>query len=596
MPRIRLDRLIAAAANAPLTASVAVKHLSAGPTAACSALVRALPAAVRGAAARPAAALDPVLGALVLHALGRRDDAADLLRDDWSERRRSRRVEAAAAVHDVRLARELAGADESRLSRRSAALLLHAEGSYRAALRALGSRRSLLREVIAGDLGVLTSADNLPHSNSTRPGTAAAGRTTSATHRAHTALLRIAHIVTTAMPEAHTGYAVRTQGIARAQCDRGASPLVVSRLGFPADQGALAARPRADVDGVAYLRLLPRRPLPLRADRRLDAAADLVRDALVEHRAEIVHAHSKHDNAQVAVRAARSLGLPVVYEARGMLEETWRSRGGSPNSDRYVLSRRAETSCMEAADAVVTLAETMRAEITSRGVAPERVHVIPNAVDSAFLAEPGDRAEARRALGLPVDGLIVGMTGTLNDYEGVDTLIRALALVGADDVTLLIVGGGPALTSWRALADALGVAAVFTGRVPRSEVRRHIEAMDLFCVPRCSTPVTDLVPPLKPLEAMATGVPVLASDVAPLRELIAEAGSGWNAPAGDAQAWAETITEILADRRGLSAAGASAREWVMRERTWERQAERLEEVYAAARAGAQAVSVPGSRA
>ncbi len=212
----------------------------------------------------------------------------------------------------------------------------------------------------------------------------------------------------------------------------------------------------------------------------------------------------------------------MVYEVRGFLEETWRSRGGEPDSDFYRWSRDAETACMVAADAVVTLAETMRQEIVSRGVDPARVHVVPNAVPASFLGPVPEQvvAAARDRLRLGRRDTVFGTVTTLNDYEGVDTLVEALVVLDDPAVRLLVVGDGPARSALRRLAAPLGDRVVFTGRVPHARVREHLAVMDVFCVPRRATPVTVLVPPLKPLEALAAGRPVLASDLPPLVEMV----------------------------------------------------------------------------
>lgn len=248
----------------------------------------------------------------------------------------------------------------------------------------------------------------------------------------------------------------------------------------------------------------------------------------------------------------------MVYEVRGFLEETWRSRGGEPDSDFYRWSRDAETACMVAADAVVTLAETMRQEIVSRGV------------DTVF-----------------------GTVTTLNDYEGVDTLVHALAELDDPGVRLLVVGDGPARSTLERLAAPLGARVVFTGRVPHARVPDHLAAIDVFCVPRRATPVTVLVPPLKPLEAMAAGRPVLASDLPPLVETVRPGEFGAVAPAGDPSAWAEQMSLLRYAPDDARTMGERAREWIAEHRTWAAAAERYGAVYAQVASGGPA---PGTSA
>ncbi|MGJ3510059.1 glycosyltransferase family 4 protein [Enemella sp. A6] len=510
---------------------------------------------------RPTAALAEAAG-------GRHTRAAELLREAATASNPGRAVDAAVVLHRQDLAREIAeGTDE--LSDPTRARMLAEEGEYSAALRALSNHRSALAQVVEGDLRVLNPAT----------------RTDRPIEKLTVALpvQRTCHFVTTALPEAQTGYTLRTKGITDAQRRAGLQVDVISRIGFPVDQGHLTAARTIDLDGVTYHRLLPHRPLSISADERLNMAVDESVTLLRRLQPQIVHAHSKHDNAQVAIATGRRLGVPVVYEVRGFLEETWRSHGGSVGSERYRLTRQAETQCMREADVVVTLSATMRDEIVSRGIPPHKVHLVPNAVGSAFLDDPPDRSRARAQLKLPDDARIVGLAGTLNRYEGLDTVINALAVLADPDVLLLVVGDGPDRHRLELLARKQGVRAHFTGRVPHHCVRAHIAAMDLFCVPRHHTPVTRVVPPMKPLEALATGVPLIMSDLPPLKELLTEVPDmGWIVEVDAAPKWAAELHRRLYDPLRLVDAGRAGREWILTARTWAHMARRYDDIYAAA--------------
>jgi hypothetical protein len=238
---------------------------------------------------------------------------------------------------------------------------------------------------------------------------------------------------------------------------------------------------------------------------------------------------------------------------------------------------------MSAADVVVTLSECMKAEIVERGVEADHVVIVPNAVDDTFLAAPPDASQLRLRLGIQPNEVVVGTVTTVNDYEGLDALVDAVAMLrdrGAQ-ARLLVVGSGPALSALRQRAADLGLgdSAVFTGVVPFSEVRGYHAAIDVFAVPRADTPVTRLVTPLKPLEAMAQGRILVASDVGGHRELVRHGETGFLFRAGDVAALVATLDEVLARRVDWPRIRAQARRFVEVERTWARSVARYDEVY-----------------
>ena len=219
---------------------------------------------------------------------------------------------------------------------------------------------------------------------------------------------------------------------------------------------------------------------------------------------------------------------------------------------------------MRSADLVVTLGEAMRAEIESRGV--RGVLVVPNAVDDAFLEPLPDGARLRADLGFAPDDVVVGLTSTFYGFEGIGTLMEAAAL--RRDVTLLLVGDGPERPALERRAAELDVAAVFTGRVPVDQVRRYHAVLDIFAVPRRADRVCQLVTPLKPLEAMAAGIPVIASDVRALREFIEPGVTGTLTVPEDPESWADCLGQLIYSPKRRGEIGQAGREWVAANRTW----------------------------
>ncbi|MQY07194.1 glycosyltransferase family 4 protein [Actinomadura macrotermitis] len=392
----------------------------------------------------------------------------------------------------------------------------------------------------------------------------------------------VLQFVTNALPVTNAGYTVRTHRIALAQRRLGFDTHVVSRLGHPLGQGFGDARARVDVDGVPYHRLLPWLPAA-NPVRDVIKGADLAERVVAQVRPQVLHAVSNHLNAAVALEVGRRHGLPVVYEVRGFLEDSWLSRdpAHTETDEFYRLTRALETRRMLEADAVVTLGEAMRAEIAGRGVDPAKIFTVPNGVDEEFLEPLPDGAALRAGLGIAPDAVVVGLTSSFYGYEGIDTLIDAAALLRdrGEPVTLLLVGDGPERGALERRAAGHGVHAVFTGRVPMASVRSFHAVLDVFAVPRRADRVCQLVTPLKPLEAMAGGIPVIASDVKALREIVEPGVTGTLTLPEDPDAWADSLSRLIYSPELRRKIGQAAREWVGAERTWRAVATRYRQAY-----------------
>jgi glycogen synthase len=393
--------------------------------------------------------------------------------------------------------------------------------------------------------------------------------------------LRILHILDHSIP-LHSGYAFRSLALLTEQRRMGWETL---HLTTP-KQGSTAAD-QEEVDGWVFHRTRTDKEMTgirgyfgqmAATQRRIEELAKRLRP-------DILHPHSPVLNAIPAIRAGRKLGLPVVYEMRASWEDAAVDHGTTvEGSLRYKISRTLETWALRRADAVTTICEGLRKDIVSRGgITPEKVTVIPNAVDvDSFAYEPAAEPALRTELGL--DGCVVlGFAGSFYGYEGLDLLLDAAKqlLPKHPDLKLLLVGGGPQDAALREQAKRLGLndRVVFTGRVPHSEVQRYYGQIDLLCYPRKSMRLTDLVTPLKPLETMAQGKLLVASDVGGHRELIRDGETGALFHAGDAGALATAISRMLANREHWEEMRRAGRAFVESERTWARSAANYRAVY-----------------
>lgn len=390
----------------------------------------------------------------------------------------------------------------------------------------------------------------------------------------------VLHLLTNSLPHTQSGYTVRSHAVLRAQRDAGLSPQAMTRVGYPVVVGGLGAASLDVVDGIQYHRSLPLRLAPT-PDGRLVQQADALASLARRMGAAALQTTTHYPNAVVVREVAAALGLPWAYEVRGMLEQTWVAGLGSEAareraqaSERFRLTREREAELAASADVVFTLSGGMRDDLVARGVPAARIELVPNGIEAAALhREPPAPADARARLGLPRTGFWVGSTSSLVDYEGFDVLLDAVraARERGHDVRALLVGDGTARQALEAQARAAGLAdaAVFPGRVGRDDVAAYRDALDLFVVPRLDRAVTRTVSPLKPVEAMASGRPLVVSELPPLVETVggAMAALGATVAPGDAGALADRIVQLATDpdaRARLVALGRSR----AAERTW----------------------------
>jgi len=397
--------------------------------------------------------------------------------------------------------------------------------------------------------------------------------------------VRILHLLDHSAP-LHSGYAFRTLAVLREQQARGWETIALTTP----RQGKSAATEET-IDGRRFLRthfvpgVLSSLPgVGLYLDEMRASAARL--DEVVRsERPDILQPHSPVLNALPALSVGRRHGIPVVYEVRASWEDAAVDHGTTrEGSLRYRLSRAIETYAVRRVDAVTTICEGLRSDLLSRGLDASKVTVIQNAVDvEAFqfgrTADPVLRAQ------LGLEGkTIVGFAGSFYGYEGLDLLLDAAARLvpHRPNLRVLLVGGGPQEEALRRQAVQLGLHrhVTFTGRVPHTEVQRYYELIDVLAYPRRSMRLTELVTPLKPLEAMAQGRVLVASDVGGHRELIRHEETGWLFKAGDTDALAHAIDTLLARRDLWPALAAAGRRFIETERTWARSVERYAGVYA----------------
>ncbi len=393
-------------------------------------------------------------------------------------------------------------------------------------------------------------------------------------------MTRVLHVLDHSLP-LHSGYTFRTRAILKSQQAMGLEVRGITGLRHMADgpdteeaDGILFHRTRGQVIGLTGLREW----------REIGLLAASIEELCRKWRPDVIHAHSPALCGAAALRAARRLGIPLVYEIRAFWEDAAVGNGtGGEGSLKYRLTRKLEDHVIAGAGAVVTICQGLKDDLVSRGVDSARITISPNGVDLSLFGEPAaPDAELRRELELG-DGPVIGFIGSFYDYEGLDDLIRAMPLLAESqpDARLLMVGGGPREAALREQAEkSLASAAIrFVGRVPHHEVERYYALCDIMAYPRKASRLTDLVTPLKPLEAMAQEKLVAASSVGGHRELVEDGKTGVLFAPDDPVSCAAALSRLIDDRVRWAAMRAEGRKHVRNTHDWAKNVHRYLRVY-----------------
>ena len=397
--------------------------------------------------------------------------------------------------------------------------------------------------------------------------------------------MKVLHVFDHSLP-LHSGYTFRSGAILREQRALGFETCHVTG----AKQGAYRAASET-ADGLQFYRTAPGLLAKVPVLNQWDVVRGLkarLRELVKTLQPDLIHAHSPCLNGLAAAAVAKEVGLPFVYEVRAFWEDAAVDHGTTAEGSlRYRLTRALETKVFKQADAVTCICEGLRRDIVERGIPAEKITVIPNAVDIDKFQwiDQRDR-ELEAQLGLQ-GKTVLGFLGSFYAYEGLDLLLSAAAKLAArqPDLRVLLVGGGPQEAALKAQVQALGLQdrVIFTGRVPHAQVNRYYSLVDVLVYARHKMRLTDLVTPLKPLEAMAQGKLVLASDVGGHQELIRDGYNGFLFPAGDTAALADSIERVLAVRTQWPTLLQNGRHYVDTERNWANSVQRYRKVYADAK-------------
>lgn len=397
--------------------------------------------------------------------------------------------------------------------------------------------------------------------------------------------MHLLHVLDHSIP-LQSGYTFRTRAILKEQGTLGWKTTQLT--GPKHNQGQPVPRTE-QVDGLEFFRcqeakgLLANLPI-IGQWSVIHVLTERLIEVAREKKPDVIHAHSPALNGVAAIRAGRALGLPVVYEVRGFWEDAAVSHGTSRKGGlRYWLGRAMETWVLKRADEVTCICEGIRGDLIQRGINSGKITIIPNAVDASRFQPVGERNSAiERDLNL-VDKRVIAFIGSFYDYEGLDLLVGAMPklLTERPDLRLLLVGGGQVTEAIKSQIVQLGIQdkVIMTGRVPYEEVEAYYSVTDVLVYPRKSMRLTELVTPLKPLEAMAQKSMFLASDVGGHKELVRDGVTGTLFKADDIDDLVGSVLTLFEQEDRWPAIRDAGRDFVENERNWTNSVANLKPVY-----------------
>ena len=400
--------------------------------------------------------------------------------------------------------------------------------------------------------------------------------------------MKIIHILDHSLP-LHSGYTFRSLNLLRAQQARGWETVVLTSPKH--EENSPGDVPDVEtLDGITYHRCgRVQAKLPFVGEWKLMSTLTGKLETLARKtRPDFIHAHSPALNGLPALRVGRKLGIPVVYEIRAFWEDAAVDHGTyAERSWKYLLTKAVETFVCRGVDHIGILCQGLKDDLVARGIPAAKITPVYNGINpDDFAPRPPDE-EYQRDWNL-AGKTIIGFIGSFYRYEGLDLLVQAFARVakGRDDLVLLLVGGGEMEGELRALVRELGLEdkVRMPGRVPHSRVAGTYALVDVLVYPRYRMRLTELVTPLKPLEAMAMGRVLIASDVGGNKELVTDGQTGVLFPAGDLDGLEKALRRVLDDGQLRTHLQETGPVWVREHHTWERTTSVYSGIYAKAKA------------
>lgn len=397
--------------------------------------------------------------------------------------------------------------------------------------------------------------------------------------------MKILHILDHSVPD-YDGYSLRSQYIIQGQREMGICPIVVTSPKHKPEIQAMVE----EFNGISYYRTTRLQGIfcniPFIKELLvINVLKDRIAEIIDKEKINLIHAHSPSLCGYPASIVARQKKIPFIYEVRALWEDAAvDQKKYNKNSLKYKLGRRLETIVLKRADAITTIASHLKKDIISRGINPSKIYLIPNGVDvQKFVPiEKNKLLQDRYDLN---GSICIGFIGSFFRFEGIEFLVTAVEklLRKAQGVKFkfLLVGEGETYNRVKSLVEDKNLEnfVILTGKVPHEQVMNYYSIMDIVVYPRLSRRITELVTPLKILEAMSMEKAVLGSDVGGIKEIMDNKNVGILFKAEDVDDFIEKILILLQNKNMITNLGKEARLYVEKARNWSVIIQQYKDIY-----------------
>ena len=393
------------------------------------------------------------------------------------------------------------------------------------------------------------------------------------------------------LPLRVNGNSVRTHGMLSALSRAGWQPRAVTRPGFPTvtppahlrhglkylEAEQEWAQPY-DFEGITYTNLRPdgASGWQFNRQRQFDFLTEAAVELAIRDKPCLIHGASNHLIGSAAICAAERLGLPSIYEVRGMWELDYSAASSEfADTDEFRQMADLEGQIASRASHVFAISKGIKRMLISRGIPTEKITLLPNGVDPSRFVPGLPDAALQERLGT-TGRKVIGFIGSLSHYEGLEILLQAARCLLDRQLntpfTVLLVGDGPCRSKIQKEAARLKLGRAFhqIPAVPYHSGLEYYRLADILVCPRLPLSICELVTPIKPYEAMAMAKAVVVSDVDALAGIVQDRVTGLLHRKGSPSSLADVIQSALQDPELCQRLGGAAREFVLQHHSWDK--------------------------